>query len=63
MKIDEKLFDQAVTITAAFVANGDIRCAGSTREDSTAMAKVGDMLTTTYKVLRESRDYLKASGP
>ena len=58
--LDEKLFDQAVTITAAFIANGDIRCGGSTREGSTAFAQVEDMITTVYKVLRSSRDYLRS---
>lgn len=60
MKIDETLFNQAVTITAAFVANGDIRCGGSTRDDSTAMAQVGDMVSTVYRTLSESREYIRS---
>jgi len=60
--IDEKLFAHAVTLTAAFVANGDIRCGGSTREDSTAMAQVEDMVTTVYSVLLSARKHIDATS-
>lgn len=59
--MDEKLFAHAVTLTAAFVANGDIRCGGSTREDSQAMAQVGDMITTLYGVLEAARSQVQDS--
>ncbi|MBT0664733.1 hypothetical protein KI809_10520 [Geobacter pelophilus] len=58
--LNEKLFTHAVTITAAFIANGDIRCGGSTRENSQAMAMMGDMITTAYKVLAEAQDHIKS---
>lgn len=58
--IDDKIFAHAVTLTAAFVANGDIRCGGSTREDSTAMAQVEDMITTVYSVLQSAQDSIES---
>lgn len=47
----EKLFDQAVRLAAAFVANGDIRLDGSTREDSDAQAKLADLIPSLYQTL------------
>ncbi|MEO8118026.1 MAG: hypothetical protein ABI606_01730 [Rhodoferax sp.] len=46
--VNQKQLDRAVELAAAFVANGDIRLAGSTRENSTAMAMLGDLITTLY---------------
>lgn len=60
--IDEKTFSQAVTLTAAFVANGDIRCGGSTNIGSTATEQVGDMVTTLYEVLLAARMAVENSG-
>ncbi|MFZ2948803.1 MAG: hypothetical protein WA003_04900 [Desulfuromonadaceae bacterium] len=54
-KFDETVFSHAVTIAAAFVANGDIRCGGNTNENTTAMAQLGDLLPTLYKVIYEAR--------
>ena len=59
--IDEKIFEHAVTLTAAFVANGDFRCGGSTRENSTGALQVGDMLTTMYAVVQSARQSIEAS--
>jgi hypothetical protein len=60
--MDEKIFSHAVTIAAAFIANGDIRCGGSTREESTAMAQLSDLLPTLYKVIAEARESVKAGS-
>ena len=60
--MEEKIFAHAVALTAAFVANGDIRCGGSTREDSSAMAQVGDMVTILYSVLERVQADLAMSG-
>ncbi|MBN2429285.1 MAG: hypothetical protein JXK94_13195 [Deltaproteobacteria bacterium] len=54
--IDEKLFSEAVALTAAFISNGDIRCNESFREDSKGMTMVRDMITTSYNVLQDARD-------
>ena len=51
----EKLFDQAVQIAAGFVANGDIRLSGSTREDSMAMDQLADLIPSLCLMLREAR--------
>lgn len=51
----EKLFDQAVQLAAGFVANGDIRLNGTTREDSTAMAMLADLIPTLYQTLLQAR--------
>lgn len=45
------LFDHAVTMASAFIANGDIRLAGNTREDSQAMDMVHDLVISLYRVL------------
>lgn len=57
--MDETTFNQAVLITAAFIQNGDIRICGNFREDSTAMAQVHDLLTTTYSTLLKARDLVR----
>lgn len=44
----EKLFGHAVTLTAAFIANGDIRLSGNARSDSTAMAMTRDLIESIY---------------
>jgi len=61
--IDEKLFTHAVTITAAFVANGDIRNAGRCDKDSRAMNQVGDMVATLYAELKSAREHLDSTEP
>ncbi len=53
--MDEKTFQQAVMITAAFIQNGDIRCAGNTNIQTTAMAQVNDLIVTLYTVISEAR--------
>lgn len=55
--LNEKTFDQAVTLAAAFVANGDIRCGGNTNQNTMAMDQLGDLLTTLYKVVEEARKH------
>lgn len=50
-KLDQKRLDRAAQLAAAFVANGDIRLSGNTREDSTAMAMLGDLLASLYAKL------------
>lgn len=52
-KKHEQRFGQAVQLAAAFVANGDIRLNGSTREDSQAMAMVGDLIGSLYNKLAD----------
>lgn len=49
----ERLFDNAVTLAAAFIANGDIRLSGSVRADSTAMAMTRDLIEGLYERLIE----------
>ena len=44
----EQLISHAVTLAAAFVANGDIRLEGNTNEDSKAMAITRDLISTLY---------------
>ena len=53
--IDEKIFAYAVTIASAFVANGDIRCGGSTKEGIAAFAQVEDLLPPLYDALQGAR--------
>lgn len=59
-KIDEKLLAHAVTLTAAFVANGDFRCGGGTRKDVTGVLQVEDMITTLYGVLESVCETISA---
>lgn len=54
-QFDEKTFDQAVTLAAAFVANGNISCGGSLRGDSTGLAMVADVIPELYKVVAEAK--------
>ncbi|WP_310609209.1 hypothetical protein [Limnohabitans sp.] len=51
----EKCFDQAVTLAAAFVANGDIRLNGNTGVDAQSQAMLKDLLTTLYQTLVAAR--------
>ncbi|HAR45046.1 MAG TPA: hypothetical protein DCS05_02430 [Nitrospiraceae bacterium] len=60
--IDDEIFDQAITIAAAFVANGDIRCDGSTRIDSDGMTMLHGMITSLYPVIQSARHQLE-TGP
>ena len=53
--MDERIFDQAVTIAAAFVSNGDIRLGGSTKKDSIAMAMLHDVIVAAYAVLEDAQ--------
>lgn len=50
-KLDPHRMDRAVQLAGAFVANGDIRLAGSTREDSEAMDMLNDLITSLYERL------------
>ena len=49
--VDQRRLDRATQLAAAFVANGDIRLGGNTRDDSTAMAMLGDLIDTLYAKL------------
>ncbi len=49
----DDLFRGAVALAAAFIGNGDIRLAGSTRADSQAMAQTRDLITTLYEELQQ----------
>lgn len=57
--MEETTFTQAVLLTAAFIQNGDIRIGQDFRPESTAMAQVHDLLTTTYATLLDARNSLK----
>ena len=59
----ERLFEQAVQLAAAFVANGDIRLAGSTRPSSQAQAMLADLIPALYETLERARDQVAASDP
>ena len=58
--IDEQTFAQAVTIAAAFIANGDIRCGGCTNDQTTAMAQLGDFIPTIYDVISDARGVIES---
>ncbi len=45
---DDKRLDRAVQLAAAFIANGDIRLGGSTRENTPGMAMLEDLIATLY---------------
>lgn len=51
----EKRFDQAVTLAAAFVANGDIRLGNDLGPDSDTQAKLVDLVTSLYRTLETAR--------
>lgn len=59
--IDKDLFSQAVTITAAFVANGDIRVGKSFGPGTDAMARVQDLVKSVYSALQEAQQLIDAS--
>ena len=52
----ERLFEQAVQLAAAFVANGDIRLGGSTRPTSQAAAMLADLIPALYETLQKARE-------
>ena len=47
----EKLFDQAVQLAAAFVANGDIRLQGRTDARGQAQEMLGELIASLYETL------------
>lgn len=53
--IDEKLFSHAVTVASAFVANGDVRWAGTKQTDKMTMGKVEDLVVDFYSVLQRAQ--------
>ena len=57
---DEKLFSAAIRLAAAFIANGDFRCAGVTREDMTPMLRVTDLITALYHVVETAKERIDA---
>ncbi len=58
----ERLFEQAVQLAAAFVANGDIRLGGDMRgwEKSQAQQKLADLIPSIYRTLQIARDQIAA---
>ena len=54
MDNDDKQFEQAVQLAAAFVANGDIRIVGTQREQR-GMDSLRDLLGTLGQVIDEAR--------
>lgn len=54
----EKLFEQAVQLASAFVANGDIRLCGDMREDSVALQKLADLIPSLHVMLSKARSNL-----
>ena len=64
----ERLFEQAVQIAAAFVANGDIRLADSNTQGwqtSRAQQMLADLIPSVYETLQRARDQIGAAqtGP
>lgn len=63
----ERLFEQAVQLATAFVANGDIRLAGNTRswQNSQAQQMLADLIPSIYDTLQRARDQIAEaqSGP
>ena len=63
----ERLFEQAVQLAAAFVANGDIRLGGNMRgwQQSQAQQQLADLIPSIYETLQIARDQIAAaqSGP
>lgn len=59
----ERLFEQAVQLAAAFVANGDIRLAGSTRAGSQAQAMLADLIPALYETLERAREHTVLRPP
>jgi len=63
----ERLFEQAVQLAAAFVANGDIRLANNTRgwQQSQAQQQLADLIPSIYDTLQRARDQIAAAqdGP
>ncbi len=59
----ERLFEQAVQLAAAFVANGDVRLAGSTRAGSQAQAMLADLIPALYETLERAREHTVLRPP
>lgn len=64
----ERLFEQAVQIAAAFVANGDIRLADNNAQGwqtSRAQQMLADLIPSVYETLQRARDQIAAAqnGP
>ena len=58
----EKLFDQAVQLAAAFVANGDIRLQGRLGKRPQELERLGDLIAQLYETLRTARDNVVGSA-
>ena len=56
---DEKLFTNAVQLAAAFVANGDIRCGKSFREDTDAMNIISTIVPSIYTALEDAKQTIE----
>lgn len=59
----ERLFEQAVQLAAAFVANGDIRLAGEMGgwQQSRAQQQLADLIPSIYETLQRARDQIAAA--
>ncbi len=55
MDKSERIFDQAVELASAFIANGDIRMGGNTNEDTPAMMMLADLIPSLYQMLQDAR--------
>ena len=58
----EKLFDQAVQLAAAFVANGDIRLQGRLGKRPQELDRLGDLIAELYEMLHTARDNVIGSA-
>ena len=56
----ERLFEQAVQLATAFVANGDIRLGGNTRgwQKSQAQQMLAELIPAIYDTLQLARDQI-----
>lgn len=61
-KFDEKTFEQAVALAAAFVANGNISLGGSLRSDSLGLAMLADAIPEIYQVVADAKEMLQKNG-
>lgn len=56
----ERLFEQAVQLAAAFVANGDIRLGSNTNGGTQAQEMLADLIPTLYETLALAREKVLA---
>jgi len=54
--VDEKIFKHAVTLASAFIANGDIKCGGNTKKNTSPMQLLTDLISTLYSVVQDAQE-------